>query len=146
MQEVRAIKQGRVGWEGGRKDGGREEAYPPMGGSAKGGRRAGGHAHSGEQGEPCRAASRPHYCPQAGLECPIRVPLPPLMGKLHCNIDTNKMERSGKAAQAATPGASRGRSPSLRRAQRSRPSRLDSRVEGQGGRAADGCQCSRPPL
>lgn len=102
----------KTGQSGRREDGRREEAHPPMGGSVKGGRRAGRHAHSGEQGEPCRAASRPHYCPQAGLEWPIRAPLPPLMGKLHCNIDTNKMERSGKAARAATPGGPRGRSAS----------------------------------
>lgn len=38
------------------------------------------HVCSAKQGRLCRAGSRPHYRPQAGLECPIRQPLLLLMG------------------------------------------------------------------
>lgn len=44
-------------------------------------RQAQAHARAAEkQGRLCRAGSRPHYRPQAGLECPIRQPLLLLMG------------------------------------------------------------------
>lgn len=40
----------------------------------------GTHTRSKRQGRLCRAGSRPHYGPQAELECPIRQPLLLLMG------------------------------------------------------------------
>lgn len=66
-----------------------------VGRRTRSGRRA-GRSEPGSQSSSLLSAGR--------TAAAVRAPLAALMGKLHCNIDTNKMERAGKAARAATRG------------------------------------------